>query len=139
MPRERTVLVVEDNRDHALLVRIAARRALPAVDIRIAEDGHAAIAYLAGRAPFQDRDAHPFPQLVLLDLFMPDVDGFGVLEWMASEELLERVPVVVMTSSVNARDEERSLRLGAKAFHSKPSDLDELSRLVRSIVEHWAR
>ena len=111
-----TLLVIEDARDHAILVRVAARRALPGLDVRVAGDGREGIAYLAGTPPFQDRRSHPTPDLIILDLLMPDVDGFEVLEWMAESRGMGQVPVVVLTSSEKPEHEERSLALGAKAF-----------------------
>jgi two-component system response regulator len=131
-----TLLVIEDARDHALLVRVAARRALPGLDVRVAGDGREGIAYLAGTPPFQDRRSHPMPDLIILDLLMPDVDGFEVLEWMA-EHRLSNAPVVVLTSSENPEHEPRSMELGASAFYRKPDSLDELDAVVRSIVEEW--
>lgn len=135
--RHRTVLVVEDNKDHALLVRIAVRRLFPAIDVRVAGDGREGIAYLAGTPPFQDRLAHPPPDLVLLDLVMPDVDGFGVLEWMTTASGYEELPVIVFTSSVNPGDEERAMDLGATAFYTKPADVDVLADKLKEIVERW--
>jgi len=132
-----TLLVIEDARDHAILVRVAARRALPGLDVRVAGDGREGIAYLAGTPPFQDRRSHPIPNLIVLDLLMPDVDGFAVLEWMLANRGGYQVPVVVLTSSENPEHEERSLALGAKAFYRKPTDLDALGDVVRSIVEEW--
>jgi two-component system response regulator len=131
-----TLLVIEDARDHALLVRVAARRALPGLDVRVAGDGREGIAYLAGTPPFQDRRSHPMPDLIILDLLMPDVDGFKVLEWMG-EHRLSAVPVVVLTSSENPDHESRSMDLGASAFYRKPDNLDALDSVVRSIVEEW--
>jgi CheY-like chemotaxis protein len=139
VPRDATLLVVEDDQDHALLVRIAARRAFPLLDVRVAGDGREGIAYLAGTPPFQDRVSHPFPDLVLLDLLMPHVDGFEFLAWMGDRNLLDTLPVVVLTSSVNPGDQDRALALGAKAFHSKPASLDILNRIVREIVGEWIR
>jgi len=130
-----TLLVIEDARDHALLVRVAARRALPGLDVRVAGDGREGIAYLDGTPPFQDRRSHPVPDLIILDLLMPEVDGFEVLEWMAERRVT--VPVVVLTSSENTEHEERSLALGAKAFYKKPADLAGLDEVVRTIVEKW--
>ncbi len=130
-----TVLVVEDNPDHAILVRIAARRAHPGLDVRVVENGDQAIAYLAGTGQFGDRVSHPFPRLVILDLVMPQTDGFGVLEWVGSRPELSDLSVVALTSSVNPGDEVRALQLGAEAFYHKPADLDELGETVRTIVE----
>lgn len=134
---ESTLLVIEDARDHALLVRVAARRAVPGLDVRVAGDGREGIAYLAGTPPFQDRRSHPLPDLIILDLLMPEVDGFAVLEWMRSQRPPVTVPVVVLTSSDESDHEGRSLELGAKAFYRKPGDLDALDTVVRSIVEQW--
>ncbi len=136
-----TVLVVEDNPDHALLVRIAARRAFPDLDVRVVGDGREAVSYLGGTRPFEDRAENPFPRLVILDLVMPGLDGFGVLSWMRATDVpkVRRVPVVVLTSSVNPGDEARALQMGAVAFFTKPASLDELGRTVSSIVERWLR
>ena len=132
-----TLLVIEDARDHALLVRVAARRAMPGLDVRVAGDGREGIAYLAGTPPFKDRRSHPLPDLIILDLLMPDVDGFEVLEWMSGTRGMGRIPVVVLTSSEAPEHEGRSLELGARKFYKKPPDLDSLGEVVREIVEDW--
>ncbi len=130
-----TLLVIEDAREHAILVRVAARRALPGLDVRVAGDGREGIAYLAGTPPFQDRRSHPTPDLIILDLIMPEVDGFAVLEWIAQDAVADRVPVVVLTGSPDTEAEQRSLGLGAKSFYRKPDTLDALGQVVRDIVE----
>ena len=107
-PRSPTLLVVEDAKDQALLVGVAARRAHPGLDVRIAEDGLEAIAYFAGIPPFDERRLHPFPDLVILDLYMPEVNGFEVLEWIKDRPEPLHVPVVVLTSSPNPEDELRA-------------------------------
>jgi len=130
-----TLLVIEDAREHAILVRVAARRALPGLDVRVAGDGREGISYLAGTPPFQDRRSHPRPDLIILDLIMPEIDGYAVLEWIAGENMSERVPVVVLTGSPDADAEARSLGLGAQSFYRKPDNLDDLGHVVREIVE----
>lgn len=132
-----TLLVIEDARDHALLVRVAARRALPGLDVRVAGDGREGIAYLAGTPPFQDRRSHPLPDLIILDLIMPEIDGFAVLEWVREQSGAIRCPIVVLTSSEQTAHEQKSIDLGAAAFHKKPSDIDTLGQTVREIVETW--
>jgi CheY-like chemotaxis protein len=131
-----TLLVIEDAREHAILVRVAARRALPGLDVRVAGDGREGIAYLAGTPPFQDRRSHPHPSLVILDLIMPEIDGFAVLEWLRKERDSEAMPVVVLTSSPDDEAETRSLALGAAAFYRKPETLDRLGDVVKEIVEN---
>jgi len=131
-----TLLVIEDARDHALLVRVAARRVLPGLDVRVAGDGREGISYLDGTPPFQDRRSHPTPDLVILDLIMPNVDGFGVLEWMSTSRAAH-IPVVVLTGSPDPDHERMSLERGAKGFYRKPADLEALGDVVRQIVEEW--
>lgn len=132
-----TLLVIEDARDHAILVRVAARRALPGLDVRVAGDGREGIAYLAGTPPFQDRRSHPNPDLIILDLIMPEIDGYAVLEWIASDDLADRYPVVVLTASPDPEAEQRSLELGAQGFFRKPDNLEELGQVVKQIVEGY--
>ncbi|MEQ1857335.1 MAG: response regulator [Longimicrobiales bacterium] len=132
-----TLLVIEDAREHAILVRVAARRALPGLDVRVAGDGREGIAYLAGTPPFQDRRSHPMPSLIILDLIMPEVDGFEVLRWIQEKRGSERLPVVVLTSSIDPEAERKSMALGASAFYQKPTDLDGLGKVVREIVEGY--
>lgn len=132
-----TLLVIEDAREHAILVRVAARRALPGLDVRVAGDGREGIAYLAGTPPFQDRRSHPLPSLIILDLIMPEVDGFEVLQWIRDKRGADKLPVVVLTSSPDPDARGRSMSLGAKAFYQKPQDLDGLGRVVKEIVESY--
>jgi len=134
---DRVVLIVEDNADHALLLRMAVERLGEGLDVRVVRDGLEAIAYLKGEHAYADRVAHPFPELVLLDLIMPRLDGFGVLEWIQTSRELRSLPVVVLTSSISPADESRSRRLGARAFHTNPADLTELRSQVREILATW--
>lgn len=130
-----TLLVIEDARVDAMLIRVAARRSMPGLDVRVAGDGHEGIAYLEGLPPFQERRSHPFPDLVILDLIMPVVDGFGVLEWFETRRSPRHVPVVVLTASQALEHEARCRSLGATAFHRKPDDPEGLIDTVRRIVE----
>jgi CheY-like chemotaxis protein len=130
-----TLLVIEDARVDAMLIRVAARRSLPGLDVRVAGDGREGIAYLEGLPPFQDRRSHPFPDLVILDLLMPEVDGFGVLEWLRDRKGIRHVPVVVLTASQDPTHEGRAVGLGATAFHRKPGDPEGLAGVIRTIVD----
>lgn len=132
-----TLLVIEDAREHAILVRVAARRALPGLDVRVAGDGREGLAYLGGTPPFQDRRSHPVPTIIILDLLMPETDGFAVLEWMQEQRTVAQIPIVVLTGSENPEHEERAMALGAQSFHRKPADLEALGDVVRGIVEDW--
>ena len=133
----RGILVVEDNPDHALLVRLAAERVDPSLDVRLCADGREAVDLLSGAPPYENRALHPLPDLVLLDLIMPKLDGFAFLDWVRKQPAFKRLPVVVLTSSISPVDEARALHLGASAFYSKPADLGELGEQVRNIVKRW--
>ena len=135
--RPPTLLVIEDTRDTAVLVGFAARRAHPGLDVHIADNGLEGIAYLAGTSPFEDRSRHPIPDLIILDLLMPEVDGFEVLEWIQDRPEPLGVPVVVLSGKTDADVEARCLDLGATAVFGKPSDVVGLGEVVRDIVEKW--
>lgn len=128
---------MEDNPDHALLVQLAAARVDARLDVRVCADGQEAVDLLSGVPPFDDRTQHPMPDLVLLDLIMPRLDGFGVLTWVRQQPHLKKLPVIVLTSSISPLDETRALRLGASGFYTKPADLQELGEQVHSIVKRW--
>ena len=129
--------MVEDNPDHAVLVQVALQRIDAGIRVRICTDGREAVDLLSGVPPYDDRAAHPLPDLVLVDLIMPRLDGFGVLDWVRQQPDLKRLPVVVLTSSISPLDEARALRLGAAGFFTKPATLDDLEEQVRSIVKRW--
>ena len=131
------LLVIEDAQDQAILVGVAARNALPGLEVRIVEDGQQGIDFLSGIAPLVDPPANPTPDLVILDLFMPVVDGFGVLEWVQSNLSDLLIPIVVLTGSSDPDHEARARRLGAADVFEKPKDLDGLGETVRSIVTRW--
>jgi len=138
--RAPTLLVIEDVQDQAVLVGVAARRAHPGLDVRIVSEGLDGISYLAGQPPFEDRRANPTPNLVILDLKMPDVDGFEVLSFIRERLAPAPYPVVVLTASSDPEDEARARQLGAVDVQRKPTDLDSLDSVVREIVyEHIGR
>ncbi|MGE0160512.1 MAG: response regulator [Gemmatimonadales bacterium] len=132
--RPPTLLVIEDADDQALLVGIAARRAHPGLDVHTVTNGLEGLAYLRGLPPFEDRLRHPLPNLVILDLYMPELDGFEVLSWIRDHMKDAPFPVVVLTASVRPEDETRAIELGAASVHKKPSDLQGLADVVSEIV-----
>lgn len=134
-----TVLIVDDNPDHAELLRVAGMRVAPDLSFQAVVDGQEALDYLGGEAPFDDRVQHPYPSLVLLDLMMPRLDGFGVLAHLQGRQWVNRVPIVVLTTSSNPVDEARAMALGADGFHSKPTGVDRVGALLEEIVGRWLR
>jgi CheY-like chemotaxis protein len=117
--RAKNVLVVEDNADDVELLQIAARTAPDAVSFHIVRDGEQALAYLQGEGPFANREAHPFPQLVLLDLSLPGIDGFAVLTWIRQQPELGSLKVFVWTDSGDPKALDRAVKAGANRFVPK--------------------
>lgn len=134
--RAPTLLVIEDAQDQAILAGVAARRALPGLEVHIAEDGQKGIDFLSGVAGHSDPPRNPTPDLIILDLAMPVVDGLGVLEWL-KEHGGAPCPVVVLTSTLTPENDEKARALGATETHAKPANLDDLGSVVFRIVTRW--
>jgi CheY-like chemotaxis protein len=132
-----TVLYVEDNPDDFTLLELASRRCGTPFSLQRAADGEEAIAYLNGATAYGDREAHPFPDLVLLDLKLPRLDGFEVLQWIRDNPVTRALPVVVLAGSRFRADIRRALELGAQSYAAKPGTLAELEVLVDQIAKVW--
>ena len=96
-------------------------------------DGLEAQAYLKGEGAFQDRNAHPFPEVLLLDLNMPRMNGFELLEWLRRDDECRRLVVHVLTGSARTADVERAHELGANSYITKPGRFDELVAFVTAL------
>jgi CheY-like chemotaxis protein len=132
-----TILLAEDNEDDIILLQRAFTRARLANPLRVVHDGDEAIRYLAGEGVYADRQEHPLPLMLLLDLHLPKVDGFEVLQWLPGQPELEDLIVVVLTSSTDQRDFARARELGAHSYFTKPGGLDELVNLMLRIQGYW--
>jgi CheY-like chemotaxis protein len=130
-------LVVEDSADDVELLLIAARTAPDVVSFHVVRDGEQALAYLNGDGPFADRQAHPFPDLVLLDLSLPGMNGFEVLAWIRQHPEFGALPVFVWTDSGDPGALDRALRAGANRFVPKSVSFVRggLAGLVRGIAQ----
>jgi CheY-like chemotaxis protein len=132
-----TVLLAEDDPDDVLLTHLAFEKARLANPLQVVRDGEEAIAYLRGAGRFQDRAHYPLPILLLLDLNMPKVNGFQVLEWLQSHPMLRRMPVAVMTASDHDPHVTRAYELGADSYLIKPPDAEALLALVQRLRAYW--
>ena len=132
-----TILHVEDDSNDAVLFQHACRKAGMDVNLQVVADGEEAVAYLQGAEQVDNREAHPFPSLVVLDLKLPRVNGFDVLAWMRNEQNLRRLPVIVLTSSSHQADVTRAYDLGANSFLVKPVAFEALVTLAKGINQYW--
>jgi CheY-like chemotaxis protein len=127
------ILLVEDNLDHAELVRRTLEEFPAAGFVHHVEDGEAALDYIFGRGDFQDRSRYPAPDLVLLDLHLPRLDGLDVLRHVRSHPAGHRLAIVVLTTSEAERDVAAAYEYRANGFVSKPVDIQRLSQLIEGL------
>ncbi|MBL9086083.1 MAG: response regulator [Planctomycetia bacterium] len=137
MSHEREILLVEDNPDDVELALRAFRQNRIANAVRVVHDGAEALDYLFARGPFAGRDAEAAPQVVLLDLKLPKVDGLEVLRAMRADPRTRLVPVVVLTSSLEEDDVVRSYELGSNSYIRKPVDFAQFVEAVRQLGLYW--
>ena len=131
------ILLVEDNRMDAELTLDAFHEARLINSIHVASTGEAALDYLFGRGKYGDRNAFPMPNLVLLDLKLPGIDGFEVLRQVKSTPILKRLPVVILTSSKEEGDRALSYDHGANSYLVKPVSFEGFLGVVRQIEGYW--
>ena len=133
------ILVVEDREDDILLIRKAFDKARVPNPIQYVRDGEEAVAYLRGEGKYANRAEHPLPDLVLLDLKLPRMDGFEVLKWIRAETGIRGLPVVVLTSSDQIQDVNRAYDLGANSFFVKELDFENFVDLNKLLHRYWMK
>lgn len=126
------VLLVEDDEDDLFLTRRTLAKAGISQVFHVG-DGRDAISYLSGSGTYADRAQYPFPDCVLLDLKMPDVTGYEVLEWIKTQPALHPLRVFVLTSSVELRDRETVSRLGAAGYLVKPLSTTHIASMSNGV------
>jgi len=131
--RPLNILLVEDNLDHAELVRRNLENFPAANFLHHVEDGEAALKYIFGRGAYADRVQFPAPDLVLLDLRLPRLDGLEVLRHVKSHPTLHRTPIVVLTTSAAERDVAMAYEYHANTVVTKPVDFQQLSQLIKDL------
>ncbi|HWH71742.1 MAG TPA: response regulator [Candidatus Sulfotelmatobacter sp.] len=132
MPGYPIILAADDDENDLFFLRRAFHKANLAPTLITAHDGQEAINYLSG-----DRAQFPLPNLMLLDIKMPCVNGFEVLDWLQTRPDLKPMPVVMLTSSNEPEDKKRAFGAGAWDYKIKPAATEDLVALVQELANRW--
>lgn len=132
-----TILMAEDEEADRMLTREAMRTARAINELRFVGDGLELLEYLRREGPYSEPASSPRPELILLDLNMPRMDGQTALARIKADEELRRIPVVVLTTSDDDQDVLRSYHLGAASYITKPVTFDSLVEVVKTLDQYW--
>ncbi len=135
--KNKVILLAEDNPDDVKLTMRALKKANVLNEVVVAQDGTEALDYLFGTGKYAGRDINQKPQVVLLDLKMPKVDGLEVLQRIRGDERTRLLPVVVLTTSSEDKDRVSSYKLGANSYVRKPVDFNQFTEAVRQLGLYW--
>ena len=131
------ILLVEDNPDDVLLTQRALQKNHILNELVVAEDGVEALDYLFGQGAHAGRDLRDQPQVILLDIKLPRLDGIEVLRRIRANESTRLLPVVILTSSREERDRLETYSLGANSYIRKPVDFEQFMEAVRQLGLYW--
>jgi CheY-like chemotaxis protein len=131
------ILLAEDDPGDQELTRRALAEGNIRNELHIVKDGEEALDYLLHRGPYANPTTAPRPDLLLLDLNMPKIDGLQVLQRIRAEERLRRLAVVVLTTSQDEEDIIRTYDLGANSYITKPMDLQKLMQVIQALKVYW--
>jgi two-component system response regulator len=137
MMTKQLVLVVEDNDDDVELIKRALRPSSLSIDMVVTHNGLEAVDYLLQNG--QKQSGHKQPVMVLLDLDMPELNGYGVLQKLRDDKRTRFLPIVVFSSSGDEVAVQKCYRYGANSYVSKPSSYDSFRTTVQQMVEYWLR
>jgi CheY-like chemotaxis protein len=131
------ILLVEDDPDDQALTQRAFRASTIRNTVRIVNDGEEALDYLYRRGSFTDPSTSPRPDLILLDLNMPKLDGRAVLARIKDDPHLRRIPTVILTTSSRQEDVARSYDLGVNSYLMKPVRMETFVKTIRDLEHYW--
>ena len=128
------ILLVEDSEDDVFFMERAMRKTHLSLPMHVAHNGREALDYLQAVGKYSDRVTFPIPSLIFLDLKLPLVHGFEVLDWIKKQPSLKSLPVAILTSSPEDRDREKASALGASAYLVKPPTAEVLLKTLHSLA-----
>lgn len=133
------ILLVEDNlADQKLTIR-ALKKGKVETELYLAEDGEKALDYLRHAGIFEEPNSSPRPDLILLDINLPKIDGKEVLRQIRSDEKLKTIPIVMLTTSSAERDVMESYKLGVNAYINKPVNVEDFYQIIQKLEDFWFR
>lgn len=135
--KTKKILLVEDNPDDVQLTLRALKKNKILNEVIVARDGVEALDYLFGNGEFADRNPDDKPQVILLDLKMPRMDGLDVLRRIRADERTRLQPVVILTTSSEEKDRVESYELGANSYIRKPVDFNQFADAVQQLGLYW--
>jgi two-component system response regulator len=135
--RDKVILLVEDNPDDELLTLRALRKNNVLNEVVVARDGVEALDYLFGTGEYAGRDTSVTPQLILLDLKLPKIDGLEVLKRLRADERTRLLPVVILTSSREQQDMLDGYGLGANSYVRKPVNFEQFVQAIEQLKLYW--
>ncbi|MFZ2196585.1 MAG: response regulator [Thermodesulfovibrionales bacterium] len=135
--KSKIILLVEDNPDDVKLTLRALKKSNILNEVIVAQDGVEALDYLFGTGKFEGRDTGLMPQMILLDLKMPRMDGLEVLHRIREDERTKVLPVVILTTSSEDKDRIESYKLGANSYIRKPVDFNQFVEAVKQLGLYW--
>ncbi|MDB6125462.1 MAG: response regulator receiver protein [Pedosphaera sp.] len=133
------MLIVDDNEDTRLLLTRAFQKANSSCVLKVVKNGLEALKYLEGKDECADRDSHPLPSMVLLDLNMPKKSGFEVLQWIRRHPAFKRMVVVVFTNSEKQKDIDQAYDLGANSYLIKSPSSPEFLEFIKNLDTYWSK
>jgi CheY-like chemotaxis protein len=133
----RPILVAEDEESDRLILQLAFKRAQLPNPLVLVSDGQEAVEYLSEKGRSPDHNVDPLPALLVLDLKMPRMDGFGLLAWVARQPEFKHIPAVVLSSSSDEVDMSKARELGARAYFVKPHRVAELIKIAQQMQARW--
>ena len=131
------ILLVEDNPDDVQLTLRALKKNKIMNEVVVAQDGVEALEYLFGTGKYAGRDTKVLPQVVLLDLKMPRMDGHEVLQRIRKDERTKLLPIVILTTSSEDQDRVESYKVGANSYIRKPVDFNQFAEAVHQLGLYW--
>ena len=134
---EKIILLVEDNPDDEALTLRALKKNNILNEVIVARDGVEALDYLFGTGKYAGRDLSNMPQVILLDLKLPKIDGMEVLRRIRADERTKLLPIVILTSSKEERDLINGYKLGANSYIRKPVDFDQFREAIKQLKLYW--